>query len=125
MNNFINSFYIIIKMKKTILLTILLLLILPTILAIPSTTPPDQEPTTKKLDISPTCYDNRLSNINNLFSGTLPILLLILIIDTILKGFALWKATHKNHKTWFIIILILNTAGILPAIYLYINRKKK
>jgi len=109
-------------MKKQILLTIIILLILPTILAETSINIPDQEPATKKIDFSSACYDNRLTNINKLFSGTLPILLLILIIDTILKGFALWKATHKNQKAWFIIILILNTAGILPAIYLILNR---
>ena len=112
-------------MKKQIIpLTIILLLILPTILAEAQINLPDQEPDTKKLDISPSCYANRITNINQLFSGTLPILIIIFIIDLILKGFALWKATHKNHKTWFVFILIFNTAGILPAIYLWINREK-
>ena len=30
------------------------------------------------------------------------------------KGIALWKAARESQKYWFIAILILNTAGILP-----------
>ena len=112
-------------MKKQTILLIIILLILPTILAETSMNLPDQEPTIKKLDLSKTCYDNRLTNINQqIVSGTLSIILIIFIIDLIFKGFALWKATHKNHKVWFTFMLILNTAGILPIIYLVLNRNK-
>ncbi|MDD5253997.1 MAG: DUF5652 family protein [Candidatus Nanoarchaeia archaeon] len=54
-------------------------------------------------------------------------LLVILIIwELIMKGIALWKASRNDHKTWFIVILILNTAGILPLIYvLFFSEKKK
>ena len=40
------------------------------------------------------------------------------------KGIALWIAAKKNHLAWFIVILILNTAGILPIIYLLFFQKK-
>ena len=45
-------------------------------------------------------------------------LLIVLLIDTILKGFALWRASRNKHKIWFILIMVLESAGILPLIYL-------
>jgi hypothetical protein len=34
------------------------------------------------------------------------------------KALALWRAAHKESKIWFILFLIINTAGILEIIYL-------
>jgi hypothetical protein len=45
-------------------------------------------------------------------------LFLIIIWVTIWKGIALWHAAQSKHKGWFVAILILNTLGILPIIYL-------
>ena len=53
------------------------------------------------------------------------ILLLIIIIELILKGFALWYSARNNQVVWFIVILIFNTLGILPLIYLLFFRKNK
>lgn len=47
---------------------------------------------------------------------------LIAIWDIIWKGFALWRASHHNQSGWFIALLVLNTAGILPIIYLLTHR---
>lgn len=52
-------------------------------------------------------------------------LIFILVAVLLLKGFAMWKAARLNEKVWFWILLIFNTAGILPAIYLYIRRMRK
>jgi len=41
-----------------------------------------------------------------------------IIIDLILKGFALWKAGRNNQPYWFVALLIVNSLGILPLIYL-------
>ena len=41
------------------------------------------------------------------------------------KGIALWKAAHKNHKVWFIVILIINTLAILEILYIFIFSKPK
>lgn len=35
------------------------------------------------------------------------------------KGVALWKAARLSHKWWFIVILIINTIGILEIIYIF------
>lgn len=41
------------------------------------------------------------------------------------KGLALWKAAKKKEVEWFLAILILNTLGILPIIYLILKKEKK
>lgn len=50
---------------------------------------------------------------------------IIIIIDLILKGFAMWRSSKKNQKIWFWVLLLLNTMGVLPLIYLIIYRDKK
>jgi len=44
--------------------------------------------------------------------------------ELVWKGLALWKSAKNNHSLWFVFILIFNTAGILPIIYLLLNRTK-
>ena len=45
--------------------------------------------------------------------------LLVLSLWTLLwKGLGLWFSAKNKQKGWFIAILILNTLGILPIIYL-------
>jgi uncharacterized membrane protein HdeD (DUF308 family) len=46
------------------------------------------------------------------------------IIELILKGFALWRAAKNNDQGWFIVLMVINTVGILPAIYLLFFSKK-
>ncbi len=36
------------------------------------------------------------------------------------KGMALWKSAHKDQKWWFIAFLVINTAGILEILYIYV-----
>jgi len=55
----------------------------------------------------------------------LTFIILISIWTLIWKGMALWKSARNKHQTWFIVMLILNTAGILPIIYIYFFSKKK
>jgi len=40
------------------------------------------------------------------------------IIVIILKGYALWHAARRSEKWWFVILLIVNTLGILELVYL-------
>jgi hypothetical protein len=40
------------------------------------------------------------------------------------KGFALWRAAKANHQIWFVIILVLNTFGILELIYIFYLSKQ-
>jgi len=50
--------------------------------------------------------------------------LLILIWTVFWKGYALWTAVKKNHRKWFIALVIINTFGILDIIYLFWIAKK-
>jgi len=55
----------------------------------------------------------------------LNIVLLILSIWTIpWKGYALWISAKNGHKKWFIVMLILNTVGILEIFYIFKIAKK-
>lgn len=58
-------------------------------------------------------------------SSALIWLLPILIWEAVWKGIALWKCGRNNQLKWFIFILIFNTLGILPIIYLKFFQKKK
>ena len=41
------------------------------------------------------------------------------------KGMALWKAAREQHKVWFVVLLLVNTVGILEILYLYVFSKMK
>jgi len=36
------------------------------------------------------------------------------------KGLALWRAAKRGEKIWFIVFLLVNTAGILEIVYLFL-----
>ncbi len=53
-----------------------------------------------------------------------PEILIILIIWTFIwKGLALWKSSRLNQPIWFVILLVINTIGILEIIYLILYSK--
>lgn len=61
---------------------------------------------------------------SNVFGGVFGILLFPLVIWTLVwKGMALWKAAQKEDKIWFVILLIVNTLGILDILYIYVFSK--
>jgi len=49
----------------------------------------------------------------------------LILFDIILRGLSLWYSARKGQKIWFIALLIVNSLGILPIIYLILNRTKK
>lgn len=62
--------------------------------------------------------------LENLTPEEWTILGLVSIIELVLKGFALWKSAQAKHQWWFIAMLILNTFGILPVVYLLFFQKE-
>jgi hypothetical protein len=43
------------------------------------------------------------------------------VIWTLLwKGLALWKSAKKGHLIWFIVILLVNTLGLVEILYVYL-----
>ena len=50
--------------------------------------------------------------------------MLILVVWTLYwKYQSLWYAAKHDHKWWFIALLVINTAGILEILYLYVFSK--
>lgn len=47
---------------------------------------------------------------------------ILAIWDLVWRGLALWRASHLNNRNWFIVLLVINSIGILPIFYLYITR---
>jgi len=53
-------------------------------------------------------------------------IVLISIWSLIWKGYAMWESARLGHKWWFIILLLVNTFGILEIIYIFaIARREK
>lgn len=59
--------------------------------------------------------------------GALIVLLgIIAIWEGVWKAIALWKSARNDQLAWFICIVVFNTAGILPILYiLFFQRQKK
>lgn len=58
------------------------------------------------------------------FDWLMPLLIILVIWDTVWKLIAMWKAGRNNHLTWFICIALINTLGILPIVYIIMHRNK-
>jgi len=60
-------------------------------------------------------------DINTIFNNPSVALLFILLSIWSLawKGVALWKAARNNQRNWFIVIMIINTFGILEIAYIF------
>ena len=51
--------------------------------------------------------------------------LIMLIAWTVVwKAIALWKAARNGSKVWYVLMLILNTVGILEIIYIFAVAKR-
>ena len=57
----------------------------------------------------------------NIYQQPIWVILALLVIAawTLLwKGMALWSSARSKQKVWFVVLLIFNTMGLLPIIYL-------
>lgn len=52
------------------------------------------------------------------------VITIITIWELIWKGIALWKCGRNNQPIWFVFILLINSIGILPILYLLFFQKK-
>ena len=48
----------------------------------------------------------------------------IALLDLCLKGWGMWRAARMQKKWWFVAILIINSMGILPVIFLLLTKKE-
>ncbi len=47
----------------------------------------------------------------------------VLVWSLVWKGVALWKAARNGQKAWFVVLLVLNTVGLLEIIYIFFFSK--
>ena len=58
------------------------------------------------------------------FLRAMPIVLLVLIAWSLVwKGLALWRAARRKEAIWFVVLLVLNTLGILEIVYYFFVAK--
>lgn len=48
---------------------------------------------------------------------------IFLIWTLIWKGLALWKSARLKNVVWFVILLVVNTGGILEILYIFVFSK--
>lgn len=51
-------------------------------------------------------------------TSTMILLAVLVIWELVWKGFALWRAARRDQLVWFIPLLVINSAGLLPIVYL-------
>jgi hypothetical protein len=52
-------------------------------------------------------------------------LLLLVVWSLFWKGLALWHSGRRGQPWWFVVMLVVNTVGILEIIYLFVILKLK
>jgi methionyl-tRNA synthetase len=52
-------------------------------------------------------------------------LIILIAWSLVWKGLALWRAAERGETVWFIVFLLVNTAGILEIVYLFFIAKDK
>lgn len=57
--------------------------------------------------------------------GFLALVAVLAVWDVAWKGVALWKAARNGSTPWFIALLLINSVGILPIIYIFFFAQKK
>jgi uncharacterized protein DUF5652 len=50
------------------------------------------------------------------------LIIIVAVWELAWKYIALWQAARRAQKGWFIIFILINSAGILPIIYLLLHK---
>jgi len=66
---------------------------------------------------------NQYYAINAFFTSNPYVMYCLLTWSLAWKGLALWKSSQRREKIWFIVLLVLNTLGLLEILYLFIFSK--
>ena len=61
-----------------------------------------------------------LTQLSSLVGMPVYLLIILLVWIIIWKALALWKAARRNQPVWFIILLVVNTMGILEILYIFL-----
>lgn len=63
-------------------------------------------------------------NFEEISTSQAVLLAIAVVWDMAWKGFALWKSARNNDQLWFIFMVIINSVGILPILYLLLHRQR-
>lgn len=75
-------------------------------------------------------YDIATSNLANPAAGIFMMIIIVICIiaffawSVIWKGMALWRAARNGDKGWYVVMLLIDTAGLLEILYYFIFGKK-
>jgi hypothetical protein len=64
-----------------------------------------------------------LTNTYNI-GGAVGLLMALALVDLCLKGWGMWRAARMEKKYWFIALLIVNSVGILPIVFLLMTKQQ-
>ncbi|NOZ48386.1 MAG: hypothetical protein GXO79_16665 [Chlorobi bacterium] len=53
----------------------------------------------------------------------IPTIIVLSVWDIVWKIIGMWKSARNNHLIWFICMAVFNTVGILPIIYILLQKK--
>jgi phosphoglycerol transferase MdoB-like AlkP superfamily enzyme len=58
------------------------------------------------------------------FAAFFLLIAFFVILDLVLKAIAVWRSARMNKPVWFVFLFILNTAGLLPLIFLLVTNQE-
>ena len=65
-------------------------------------------------------------NMNSTQTTVLIMMLVLLALwDGVWKVIAMWKSARNNQLAWYICLVIFNTLGVLPILYILFFQKNK
>lgn len=60
----------------------------------------------------------------NLSAGWAILLALAVIWDLVWRGVGLWRAAQNKDTVWFVAMIVINSIGILPIIYMLLHKNE-
>ena len=55
----------------------------------------------------------------------IPVIIVLALFDAVMKAIAMWRSARNNQLAWFVCIAVFNTIGILPIVYLVLDKQKE
>jgi len=55
---------------------------------------------------------------------TTPVLIVLVLWSLAWKGVALWRAARRRQLGWYVVLLVVNTVGILEIIYIFLVARR-
>ena len=68
-------------------------------------------------------YQPLADSLNVSIETVVVLMAIVSVWSLIWKGLALWKSCKKDSKAWFVVLLVINTVGILEILYIFLFSK--